>query len=114
MRRIIATGAAAAALTYLVLSTAGTEGAHAQSKKAAKTAAAPTYGNADAITETELKVYDYFLASDQLEGRYFPSVSYTHLDVYKRQLLRALSSRSRDSSPVCVTSSYYASRRVTS
>ena len=82
MRRIIATGAAAAALTYLVLSTAGTEGAHAQSKKAAKTAAAPTYGNADAITETELKVYDYFLASDQLEGRYFPSRGYDTAALY--------------------------------
>src|ERR1039457_1296643 len=82
MRRIIVTSAAAAALTYLVLSTAGTEGAHAQSKKAAKTAAAPTYGNADAITEDELKVYDYFLASDQLEGRYFPSRGYDTAALY--------------------------------
>src|ERR1039457_147899 len=82
MRRIIVTSAAAAALTYLVLSTAGTEGAHAQSKKAAKTAAAPTYGNADAISENELKVYDYFLASDKLEGRYFPSRGYDTAALY--------------------------------
>ena len=82
MRRIIVTGAAAAALSYLVLSTAGTERAHAQSKKAAKAAAVPTYGNADAITENELKVYDYFLASDQLEGRYFPSRGYDTAALY--------------------------------
>src|SRR4051812_27943523 len=34
--------------------------------------AAPAHGNSDAITELELKVYDYFLASDQLEGRNLP------------------------------------------
>jgi hypothetical protein len=82
MRRIIVTCAAAAALTYLLLSTAGTDRAHAQSKKAAKAAPAPTYGNADAITENELKVYDYFLASDQLEGRYFPSRGYDTAALY--------------------------------
>jgi hypothetical protein len=36
-------------------------------------AAAPSYGNADAITEDELKAYLYFIASDQLEGRNLPS-----------------------------------------
>ncbi len=35
-----------------------------------------SYGNSDAITQEELKVYDYFLASDQLEGRNFPSRGY--------------------------------------
>ncbi|MCX6543156.1 MAG: M28 family peptidase [Acidobacteria bacterium] len=34
------------------------------------------YGNADAITQDELKQYDYFLASDQLEGRNVPSRGY--------------------------------------
>src|SRR5271166_4156701 len=82
MRRIIVTCAAAAALTYVLLSTAGTDRALAQSKKAAKAPAAPTYGNADAITENELKVYDYFLASDQLEGRYFPSRGYDTAALY--------------------------------
>ncbi|HUB78639.1 MAG TPA: M28 family peptidase [Bryobacteraceae bacterium] len=82
MRRIIVTCAAAAALTYVLLSTAGVERAHAQSKKAAKAAPAPAYGNADAITEEELKVYDYFLASDQLEGRYFPSRGYDTAALY--------------------------------
>ena len=82
MRRIIVTCTAAAGLTYLMFSTAGTSGAHAQSKKPAKAAAAPTYGNAEAITENELKVYDYFLASDQLEGRYFPSRGYDTAALY--------------------------------
>jgi len=82
MRRIIVTCTAAAGLTYILFSTAGTSGAHAQTKKPAKAAAAPTYGNADAITENELKVYDYFLASDQLEGRYFPSRGYDTAALY--------------------------------
>src|SRR5579859_3896663 len=34
------------------------------------------YGNADSISEEEMKIYDYFLASDQLEGRNFPSRGY--------------------------------------
>ncbi len=33
----------------------------------------PAYGNADAITQEELKNYLYFIASDQLEGRNLPS-----------------------------------------
>jgi len=82
MRRIMVTCAAAAALTYILLSSTGTDRALAQSRKAAKTAPAPTYGNADAITENELKVYDYFLASDQLEGRYFPSRGYDTAALY--------------------------------
>src|SRR5580658_10995216 len=36
-------------------------------------AAVVSYGNADSITEEEMKIYDYFLASDQLEGRNLPS-----------------------------------------
>ena len=33
----------------------------------------PAYGNVDAISEEELKVYLYFIASDELEGRNLPS-----------------------------------------
>src|SRR5947199_5066722 len=40
------------------------------------------YGNADAITEAELKVYDYFLASDQLEGRNLPSRGFDTAALY--------------------------------
>jgi Zn-dependent M28 family amino/carboxypeptidase len=44
--------------------------------------AAKVYGNADAITQDELKVYDYFLASDQLEGRNLPSRGYDTAALY--------------------------------
>ena len=40
------------------------------------------YGNADAITEEELKAYLYFLASDQLEGRNLPSRGYDTAALY--------------------------------
>jgi hypothetical protein len=40
------------------------------------------YGNADAITEDEMKIYDYFLASDQLEGRNLPSRGYDTAALY--------------------------------
>jgi Peptidase family M28 len=83
MRRLALTCIAAAVFTFAIVSTTGTNRAHAQSKtKAAKAAPAPSYGNADAITEEELKVYDYFLASDQLEGRYFPSRGYDTAALY--------------------------------
>jgi len=71
MRKIIVTCAATALLAAGVLSHAQTKG-----KAAPKMSPAPTYGNTDAISEDELKVYDFFLASDQLEGRNFPSRGY--------------------------------------
>lgn len=40
------------------------------------------YGNADAITQDELKTYEYFLASDQLEGRNVPSRGYDVAALY--------------------------------
>ena len=40
------------------------------------------YGNADAITQDELKQYVYFLASDQLEGRNVPSRGYDTAALY--------------------------------
>jgi Zn-dependent M28 family amino/carboxypeptidase len=47
-----------------------------------KTAAAVTYGNSDSINERELKIYDYFLASDQLEGRNLPSRGFDTAALY--------------------------------
>jgi hypothetical protein len=84
MRRIVITCAAAAAFTCAEVYIAGSNHALAQSKTkvAAKMAATPTYGNSDAITEEELKVYDYFLASDELEGRNFPSRGYDTAALY--------------------------------
>ena len=53
-------------------------------KPAVKTAEpiASSYGNADSISEAELKIYDYFLASDQLEGRNLPSRGYDLAALY--------------------------------
>jgi len=48
----------------------------------AKAGAAAIYGNSDSISEDEMKIYDYFLASDQLEGRYFPSRGYDTAALY--------------------------------
>jgi Peptidase family M28 len=47
-----------------------------------KVHAATTFGNSDAISENELKIYDYFLASDQLEGRNLPSRGYDTAALY--------------------------------
>src|SRR5579863_8164646 len=47
-----------------------------------KSGAATTYGNSDSINEDEMKIYDYFLASDQLEGRYYPSRGYDTAALY--------------------------------
>jgi hypothetical protein len=74
MRRTVLTCVAASLLALAILS--------AQSKKPAKPVAAPTYGNVEAISEDELKVYDYFLASDPLEGRNFPSRGFDTAALY--------------------------------
>src|SRR5690242_3795718 len=74
--------ATAACLALLAL--AGLTGAP-QSKKAAPkaSAAAPaSFGNAEAISEEELKIYLYFLASDELEGRNLPSRGYDTAALY--------------------------------
>lgn len=44
--------------------------------------AVAAYGNADAITVKELQDYDYFLASDQIEGRNLPSRGYDLAALY--------------------------------
>jgi Peptidase family M28 len=85
MRRIVITSIAAVALTSAVVYVVGAKHALAQSKKVSvsKIAAAVSgYGNADAITGDELKIYDYFLASDELEGRNFPSRGYDTAALY--------------------------------
>ncbi len=79
MRRILITCTVAGALAFTLVSLRPNRAA-AQSKSktaaATKAAAPPTYGNADAISEDTLRNYLYFLASDQLEGRNFPSRGY--------------------------------------
>jgi hypothetical protein len=84
MRRIVVSSAVAV-LAAAVLFSIAADRAAAQSKaKAAKgaPAAAPAYGNSEAISQDELKVYDYFLASDTLEGRNFPSRGYDAAALY--------------------------------
>jgi Peptidase family M28 len=44
--------------------------------------AVPAYGNSDSITEREMQIYDYFLASDQLEGRNLPSRGFDTAALY--------------------------------
>jgi Zn-dependent M28 family amino/carboxypeptidase len=72
-----------AAVSLVVLFTvAATRPPRVPAAKTAKASAVAKYGNADAISEDELKVYDYFLASDQLEGRNFPSRGYDVAALY--------------------------------
>jgi hypothetical protein len=83
MRRITTGCAAAAILGFaLFFALSGGRAAAEGKSKTAKVAVVPTYGNADAITLDELKAYDYFLASDQLEGRNFPSRGYDTAALY--------------------------------
>ncbi len=83
MRRMVMSFTLIAALAVSVLFTVGAtrlprESAH----KAMKASAAAKYGNTDSISESELKIYDYFLASDQLEGRNLPSRGYDTAALY--------------------------------
>ena len=52
--------------------------------KAAKVEPSPAagFGNSDSISQEELKIYLYFLASDQLEGRNLPSRGYDTAALY--------------------------------
>jgi hypothetical protein len=73
-------GSLLAVISLAVLFTiASAKPASSQSK--AKTGASP-YGNSDSINEEEMKIYDYFLASDQLEGRNLPSRGYDTAALY--------------------------------
>ena len=80
MRRIIALCAIAFIAVFAALSAFAQ--VRAKLAKAAPAAPAPAYGNADAIHESELKVYEYYLASDQLEGRNFPSRGFDTAALY--------------------------------
>jgi len=47
-----------------------------------KKQAAGKFGNSDAISELEMKIHEYFLASDQLEGRNLPSRGFDTAALY--------------------------------
>jgi len=83
MRRIVVSSSLLAMLSLAVLFTTGaTKPPRESARKAAKSRAIAKYGNADWITENEMKIYDYFLASDQLEGRNLPSRGYDTAALY--------------------------------
>src|ERR1022692_1911404 len=74
MRRMVLSSTLLAVVSLMV--SGGVRAGNSQPKpKAAKAAAAvpASYGNVDSISEEEMKIYLYFLASDQLEGRNLPS-----------------------------------------
>jgi hypothetical protein len=83
MRRIIATGSFVLALVICIYEQPTSYAQQPKSKGTkGKTAAAAVFGNSDSITEQELKIYDYFLASDQLEGRNLPSRGFDTAALY--------------------------------
>lgn len=82
MRRFVVTVCLPAVLTVSVLFSLWAADAPKSKARGAKAAAPATYGNADSISEDEVRIYDYFLASDQLEGRYLPSRGYDTAALY--------------------------------
>lgn len=83
MRRLMTGCSAAAAFACTVFFAFSGNGVAADGKGTPKKGpVVPSYGNSDAITQEELKAYDYFLASDQLEGRNFPSRGYDTAALY--------------------------------
>ena len=83
MRRMFVSSTLLAVLSLSLL--VSVRAVHSQSKpRAAKAvAAAPvSYGNVESISEEEMKIYLYFLASDQLEGRNLPSRGFDTAALY--------------------------------
>ena len=86
MRRILVSCSLSLVVSLVVLFAVTAIASPKQSKskpaKSGSKSGMASYGNSDAITQEELKVYDYFLASDQLEGRNFPSRGYDTAALY--------------------------------
>ena len=82
MRRIVMSLSVAAVFLIFAIISVAAKLPRKTAGAAGKTRATPTYGNADSISEEELKIYDYFLASDQLEGRNLPSRGYDTAALY--------------------------------
>src|SRR5579871_6696680 len=82
-RALITTSVLALSLSVFVTVRAADQPVNAKAKPVKTGATAPpVYGNADSITEEEMKIYLYFLASDQLEGRNLPSRGYDTAALY--------------------------------
>src|SRR5213078_929146 len=73
--------AAAIAFVALAALTGAPQSKPKSSSKAGAAAPAP-YGNTDSISAEEMKIYLYFLASDELEGRNLPSRGYDTAALY--------------------------------
>ncbi len=82
MRRIFLTVCPLAVLSLTVFYTLRAQDPPKPKAKGKAPVAAATYGNSDSISEAEMKIYDYFLASDQLEGRNLPSRGYDVAALY--------------------------------
>ncbi|HEX4750283.1 MAG TPA: M28 family peptidase [Bryobacteraceae bacterium] len=77
MRRITAAALPALALLVFAGWRTATSAEQPKSKSAkAKTHVPGGFGNSEAISENDMRIYEYFLASDQLEGRNLPSRGY--------------------------------------
>lgn len=82
MRRIAMTLSAPVILLMFALMAAAAGSPRKAASASSKTRVTTKYGNADSISQDELKIYDYFLASDQLEGRNLPSRGYDTAALY--------------------------------
>src|SRR5947207_939697 len=84
MRRIFVSSTLLAVLSLAILVSVQPGHSQAKPKAAAKNSAAapPSFGNVDTISEEEMKIYLYFLASDQLEGRNLPSRGFDTAALY--------------------------------
>ena len=85
MRRLVLTATLSAVLALTTFLTVRDARSAPQSKaKAAKVepSGGGGFGNSDSITEEEMRIYLYFLASDQLEGRNLPSRGYDTAALY--------------------------------
>ena len=79
MRRITGTTSLVIGLLALLMWTGV---AAQQAKSPYIKASGAAYGNVDAITQDELKTYEYFLSSDQMEGRNLPSRGFDTAALY--------------------------------
>ncbi len=83
MRRIIVSTSLVFSLAVFVNVRAAESSAASKARVGKdKTTAVVSYGNSDSMTEEEMKIYDYFLASDPLEGRNLPSRGYDTAALY--------------------------------
>ena len=82
MRRIIISSSLVASLAVFLCVRVANSAPQSKLKTTQAKVTAVSYGNSDSMTEEEMKIYDYFLASDQLEGRNLPSRGFDTAALY--------------------------------